>query len=333
MIKTDYSLVKDLFLVYPKNFGSPYENLTNFYLTLYKLIPDEIRLFIIVNNETSGEELKAQFPKKKIEIILIEDFDEIWLRDIMGFNTGRNRIYKPIFKPDYCQYIYTESYLEKLNNQVYEIFEKSIRAEVIEMPLVIDGGNFVTNGEIAFITDKIFKQNPEINGYVSEILYGYLGVKAIYLKTNSHDLLGHTDGYLNFLNKKQICVSSYPNIEFLAGDQYYIKGIQEVVKNQNLKEIPFFDRPIAEKVIGGGETENDKSSLCLGSARGIYVNFLILNDTIILPEYTIPNYKKAIEYNTININNLQSLGYKVKSINCDDLGRLGGSLRCINFTN
>lgn len=333
MVKTDYSLVKDLFLVYPKNFGAPYESLTNFYLKLYELIPDEIRLFIIVNNEEAGKELKAKFPEKNIKIILIDDFDEIWLRDILGINTGINRIYKPVYKPDYCNYIYTESYLEKLNDQVYEIFEKSINAEVVEMPLIMDGGNFVTNGEIAFFTDKIFKQNAEIDRYISQILFNYLGVKPIYLKTNPHDMLGHTDGYLNFLNKKMICVSSYPDIEFLKDDQLYLEKMREIVKMNGLDEIPFFDRPIAEKVIGGGKTQSDKSSTCLGSARGIYVNYLILNDTIILPEYKIPNYKKTLDYNIINKVSLERLGYKVKTINCDDLGQFGGSLRCISFSN
>jgi hypothetical protein len=82
-----------------------------------------------------------------------------------------------------------------------------------------------------------------------------------------------------------------------------------------LEEIRFFDRPIAEKVDGGGLIEGDKSSTCLGSARGIYVNFLVLNNLIILPEYTIPNYKKEYNYNSINKKTLERLGSNVRTIN------------------
>jgi len=332
MIKTDYSLVKDLFLVYPKNFGTHYENLIPFYLKLYDLIPNEIRLFIIVNNEEAGKELKINFPEKNIEIILIDGFDEIWLRDILGFSGENNKIYKPNFKPDYCSYIYTESYLKKLNAQVYEIFEKSIQAKVIEIPLIIDGGSLITNGEIAFVADKIFWRNRG-NKNISQILFDYLRVKPVYLKTSPNDILCHTDGYLNFLDKEKICVSSYPDIQFLEDDQVYLKELREIVKDYNLEEIKFFDRPIAEKVNGGGLVEGDKSSTCMGSARGIYVNYLILNDTIILPEYTIPNYKREFDYNSVNKRNLEKLGYKVKTINCDALAKWGGSIRCASFTN
>lgn len=332
MIKTDYSKVKNLFLVYPKNFGTPYEELTSFYLKLYELIPDEIRLFIIVNNEEAGKEVKLHFPTKNIEIILIDGFDEIWLRDILGFSGGNNKIYKPHFKPDYCTYIYTESYLKKLNGQVHEIFEKSIQAEVIEVPLIIDGGSLVTNGEIAFVADKIFWRNRG-NENISQIISDYLRVKAIYIKTSPSDILCHTDGYLNFLNKDTICVSSYPDIKFLEDDRLYLKELREIIKTRNLKEIQFFDRPIAEKVNGGGLVEGDKSSTCMGSARGIYINYLILNDTVILPEYTIPSYKREFDYNSVNKNTLEGLGYKVKTINCDELAKWGGSIRCASFTN
>lgn len=102
MIKPDYSEVKDLFLAYPEGFDDGYHSLKDFYVKLIEIIPDEINLFIIVNNKEAEREINVLFPHKKIKVILIPDFNEIWLRDILGFNTGMNRIYKPIFSPDYC---------------------------------------------------------------------------------------------------------------------------------------------------------------------------------------------------------------------------------------
>lgn len=106
-----------------------------------------------------------------------------------------------------------------------------------------------------------------------------------------------------------------------------------MVVEQSLEITTIYDRPLAEKVIGSGRNEFDKTKECLNSARGIFINFLILNNTIILPEYTIPNYKRKMIYNEVNKHILQNLGYNVISINCDELAKLGGSLHCISFTN
>jgi agmatine/peptidylarginine deiminase len=333
MIKTEFSRVNDLFLTYPKGFHDANDNLISFYQKLIGLVPDNIRQFIIVNNEAAGAEIKTIYPKKNIEIIVIDSFKELWLRDIMGFNTGINRIYRPIYNPNYCNYIYTSYYLETISCQVNQIFEKSIGAEVVEMPLILDGGNFVSNGKIAFITDKVIKENKNISKYISKMLYNYLGVETIIIPTNKHDNLAHADGYMNFLNEKRICLAEYPDIDFLKDDNEYLEQLRKLVIGKDLDIITIYDRPVAEKVKGSGKNEFDTSKDCLNSARGIFVNFLILNDTIILPEYTIPNYKRKMFYNGVNKQILKNLGYKVISINCDELASLGGSLHCISFTN
>jgi agmatine/peptidylarginine deiminase len=332
VIKPDFAPVKDLFLAYPKGFKH-YNHLTTFYQNLIKIIPEEIQLFVIVNNIEAEGEILGIFPERKIKTVVIKNFDEIWLRDIMGFNTGINRIYKPKFKPTYCNYIYTEEKLEEIENQVREIFDKTIKAEVIEMPLCIDGGNLVTNGEIGFLTDKVIKDNPEVEKYIQDILFNYLGIKAVIIEGSKYDVLGHIDGYLSFLDKQRICLSRYPEMDFLKKDIEALKNIEELVKKQGLEIINIFDRPVDEKVIGGGKTEADKSENCLGSARGIFVNHLVLNETIVLPEYTIPNYKKSMDYNRVNKKILEEQGFKVVTLNCDYLSKEGGGIHCITFTN
>lgn len=333
MIKTEFSNINDLFLPYPKGFKDTSQSLNNFFKDLIGLIPKTIRQFIIVNNEMAGNEIKSYYPNKTIEIILIEGFNEIWLRDIIGFNTGTNRIFKPIYNPDYCNYIYTPDYLEKIDYQVKEIIDKSIKSEIVEIPLILDGGNFVSNGEIAFVTNKVIKDNSTSHDIIKNILSDYLGVKTIIIESNQNDKLSHSDGYLNFLDKKRICLSKYPKIDFLKEDISYLKRLESIIEENSLDIITIFDRPIDEKVIGGGKTLHDKSKDCLSSARGIYVNFLILNNVIIMPEYSIPSYKNTMDYNAINKRILTDLGYDVISINCDSIGKLGGSIHCCSFTN
>ncbi|MFN8229492.1 MAG: agmatine deiminase family protein [Bacteroidia bacterium] len=333
MIKPEYTDVKELFLVYPKGFKDTTETLNNFYLNLISLIPEEITQYVIVNNQQSKIELDYRFSNKKVIPVLIEGFNELWLRDLMGINCGFNKIIKPTYKPDYCEYLYPKSYLLEIEKQVGEIFQKTIGANLIKMPLVLDGGNFVSNGKYAFLTDKVISQNSENVNEIKKILKGYLNVEPIILETSKTDKLGHTDGYLNFLNSETLCVSKYPQIQFLKDDIEYSNKLKEILIPFNFKLIDIYDRPVAEKVVGGGQFYADKSDECLNSARGIFINFLILNKTIILPEYTLPNYKKTMDYNSTNKFTLEKMGYKVKSINCDEISKLGGSLHCISFTN
>jgi agmatine/peptidylarginine deiminase len=333
MIKTEFSRVNDLFLTYPKGFYDANDNLISFYQKLIGIIPENIRQFIVVNNEDAGKEIKALYPKKNIVVILINGFKELWLRDIMGFNSGINKIYRPIYNPTYCNYVYTSYYLDLIKHQVSEIFEKSPGAEVIEIPIVLDGGNFVSNGKVGFITDKVIKDNKNISAdIINKMLHKYLGVDIIIIPSNKNDKLSHADGYLNFLGENRICISEYPEIDFLSDDIEYLNKIRMVI-GRSLEITTIYDRPLAEKVSGSGRNEFDKSKECLNSARGIFINFLILNNTIILPEYTIPNYKRKMIYNEVNKHILQNLGYNVISVNCDELAKLGGSLHCISFTN
>lgn len=332
MVKTEFSPVNDLFLAYPKGFEDVSNELISFYQKLIGLIPNNIRQFIIVNNEDAGKEIQTIHPNKNFKIIAIKDFNEIWLRDIFGFNTGINRIYRPIFSPDYCNEIYDQEYLDLIEVQVKQIFMRSIGAEVIELPLILDGGNLITNGEIGFLTNKVIKQNPEVENYIEKIMFDYLGIKAIILPSNKHDKLAHADGYLNFLSKEKICLSKYPKIDFLKGDIDYVETLGKILSKEGLNITPIHDRPVTEKVIES-QCLSNKPEECLYSARGVFVNFLILNDTVILPEYTLPAYKKEMDYNAVNKQTLKNLGYNVIMINCDDLARLGGSLHCISFTN
>ena len=197
-MKTEFSQVNDLFIPYPKGYKCTTDKLNLFFKELIGLIPNSIRQFIIVNNQDAGIEIETFYPQKNINIILVYGFNEMWLRDIMGFNGGLNFIFKPIYKPDYCNYIYTDTYLEQINNQVRQIFKKSINPEIIDIPLIIDGGNFVTNGTVAFMTDKILKDNLSNSDDIKKILSQYLGVNVIFIESNKNDKLAHSDGYLNF---------------------------------------------------------------------------------------------------------------------------------------
>lgn len=56
------------------------------------------------------------------------------------------------------------------------------------LPLVIDGGNFVTNGKIGFISDKVLVDNSgKLKEEICNIISEELGVTAILVENNKYD--------------------------------------------------------------------------------------------------------------------------------------------------
>jgi agmatine/peptidylarginine deiminase len=314
--------VTELFLVYPDNFPSWYSSLCSFYIELYALIPLDIKLNIIVNNKKAIEKLKLKV-QRPFTPILIEGFNEIWLRDFMGFPVNKHVI-KPIFNPCYFSKINTAEKLyqvKEFSNQALD----QISTKKKDLDLVWDGGNLISNGKIGFITDKIVSDNLDFSEV--EILTKIektLKIKPIIVPTCINDTLGHTDGYMSFLTEDTICISMYLNNESLKHENEYLYRLREVAREENLSIIDIQDRPTEEKCWVDGES--------IESAKGCYINFLKLNNTIILPEFELSGSSPE---NPVEANKekLKGLGYNVKLIDCSELSALGGVLHCISWEN
>jgi agmatine/peptidylarginine deiminase len=325
MIKPDFTKVTDLFLTYPFELDKHHHSFTNFYDELISLIPDDIHLYLIVNNNSALERVVNLFPNKNLDVVVIKQFYEIWLRDIMGFNCG-DKIVKPIFKPDYYKDVYTKSYLELVDKQVREIIGKTIRKEIVDIPLVWDGGNLITNGKLGFINDKIIKDNNGLSlAQIEQTINQYLGIESIIIPTFKYDKLGHADGSISFIDENTVCIASYPDDKFYNEDNIYIDKLLNIVKELGFNIVRTLEKPIDEKSRLGNDF--------LYSSRGCYVNNLIINDTLILPEFTFTDQNDSNYYNNANLSILSNYFNNVIPINCDLISKDGGVIRCLSFTN
>ena len=198
----------------------------------------------------------------------------------------------------------------------------------VGMDLVWDCGNLITNGKIGFITDKLFRDNPESTNpchtpdEILEWIRGVVSIEPIIVPTSRHDTLGHIDGYISFLEEDTICISTYPEKDFLKSENEYLDVLRKAALKEGLKIVNTYDNPVNERCWVEGES--------IESAKGCYVNFLKLNNTIILPEFNQPR-RSVIKYNKKNRETFEKLGYNVQTINCTILSKLGGVLHCISW--
>lgn len=199
------------------------------------------------------------------------------------------------------------------------------------MPLRLDGGNFINNNSIVLLTDKIMSYNRELSkNEIINIIKDFTGLQAILIPKNSNDSVGHLDSTLTFFDEQKACIANYPSFSFLKPDIDFLYRLRKVLEEEKIEMIELKDRPIDEVVACRCYLNNKKA--CFSTARGSYLNFLRINNTVILPEYTLPTIKETGYYNSINREILENLGFEVLSINCDQLSKKGGSLHCISYT-
>lgn len=330
LVKPDFSEIKHLFLAYPEGFENEYEELTPFFDLLITKIPQEITLVLIVNNSLTKEKLCHKIKRKNLSIIIDRNWNEIWLRDIFGF-VNNNYVIKPIYEPNFCNYLSSSRNFRQLNNSAIEIAKEVLKKGVIQIPIKLDGGNFISNSTFAFITGKVFRDNDLKEDELKTLIKDSFGLIPIIIPTSKNDVVGHSDGYMSFISETVLCISQYPKMDSFKEDNKYLQKLEELASGFDIRIIPIYERPLGYSIKCECDLQS-KRKCCTFSANGVYVNFLRLNNTIILPEYTLPTLKETQYYNSINELELSRLGFQVIKINCDQLANHGGVLRCLSFT-
>jgi len=314
-IKTDYDHINELYLVYPKGIvedsqptAIDYSHLTQFYRDFIKLIPIDIKLKLFVKSKAAANEVNGL--RENMDVMVNSKLTSIWIRDWSGFTDGE-KLFKPIFRP---QYYWGEYHLADEINQAAYSLHSFMGADLVELPLILDGGNFVSNGKKAIITERIFTDNWKIKEReeVKKIIKEYLKVDPIFIEEMKEEETGHADGFVAFLKEKDVVVSKYPDT-WDEKDRLYLDGIADLLKTKGFNVHRIMDYPQGIK----------------GEPDGLFVNFLRLNDTILMPIYSNVSDEDIQK----NVDVLTGFAKNVETINCDELAALGGVLHCISFTN
>ncbi len=262
--------------------------------------------------------LKQQFPKltsnlekelnsKKIAFSYLTHTKDIWCRDYMPIQIG---------KDEFVLFNYFPSYLKgasKLRTDNKKVCEKH-RINYTFSPIILDGGNVVRWNEKAILTDRIFTENKTKIGdsLLLHQLEKLLKAEIIIIPTEDDDVVGHVDGMVRFLDNTTVLVNDYSKTNSKKSFQ---KKLYSALSSKNLKIVftPYFP----------DEKWFSKSKYDIAPATGVYMNYLQVGETIILPQFSIPQDKIAV--------NFFSHYFKVITIDCKKLAQQGGLLNCISW--
>jgi len=229
--------------------------------------------------------LKSEYPetcnrlikileKHYVKYAFLEGTKDIWCRDYMPVQTPSGKLIQFTYNPSYLR---GNKEWEDSRSDVKEVCRLN-NIEALFSDINLDGGNVLICDDRAIISDRIFSENPnrDKDELVKE-LTKLLECEIIIIPTENDDMTGHADGMVRFVNKNTILVN---NLE--EEYKYWREGMQKVIEKYKLKYInlPFF------------LPKDSKHPL---SAVGIYVNYLEVNNLIVLPVFGRGEDKQAID--------------------------------------
>lgn len=244
--------------------------------------------------------------KHYVNYSFIKGTKDIWCRDYMPVQTESGKLIQFTYNPSYLK---GKKEWEESRSDVKDICEKNnIVATVSDINL--DGGNVLICDGRAIISDRIFTENPskDKDSLVNE-LSKLLECEIIIIPAENDDYTGHADGMVRFVNKNTILGNRMAD-EY----KYWQKDMQKVLEKYSLS---YIDVPFLTDI---------KDSKHPESAIGIYVNYLEVNDLIVVPVFGREEDAQAIEIIQKAFPNKQ-----IETINYSDVAKEGGLLNCTTW--
>ena len=263
-----------------------------------------------------SELLKTNYPETCSHLIKILEMHDvkyaflkgtkdIWCRDYMPIQTESGK---------FIQFKYDPSYLkgnkewEASRSDVKEVCRvNGIEAQFSDINL--DGGNVLICDGRAILSNRIFSENSnwDKEKLVNE-LSKLLECEIIIIPAENDDMTGHADGMVRFVNRNTIVGNK------LADEyKYWREGMEKVIEQYGLKyiDVPFF---------------LPKDPKHPHSAIGIYVNYLEVNNLIVLPVFGRDEDKHAVDVLR------QTFPDRViETIDFNDVAQEGGLLNCTTW--
>jgi agmatine deiminase len=254
------------------------------------------------------------FEKHHINYSFIKETKDIWCRDYMPVQIESGKFIQFRYDPSYLK---GKKEWEDSRSDVEDIRAKNDwlkKLDVTSSNINLDGGNVLICEDRAILSDRIFSENPNYDkDTLIEELSTLLECKDIIiipaLKSKDEDFTGHVDGMVRFVNRNTILGNERRTNEY----KYMREGLQNAIDKYNLTyiDMPFFE---------------DKDPKHPDSAIGIYVNYLEVNNLIVLPIFNREEDEHAIEI-------LQKAfpSKQIEIIDYNDIAKEGGLLNCTTW--
>lgn len=239
-----------------------------------------------------------------IDFAFLPGTKDVWAVDYMPIQTGHNRFVRFVYNPPYLQ---AKKYRNTISDA--DAICNKIGIETIKSNIILDGGNVTRWTNKVIMTDQIFADNPayERKQLIKE-LHELLQVEKIYfVPEQPGDFTGHSDGMVRFIDEHTIVVNDYQREK-----EWFRRAFEIAIHNTGLDyiKIPY-------------NVYNNKN---INQANGEYINYLQMENTLIVPTF-------GIEEDDIAVKQLETIfaGQTIQTIDSNEIANDGGILNCITW--
>ncbi len=225
---------------------------------------------------------------------------DIWIRD-WGFVEGCYFQYDPPYAPD----DYTPEAIIKARAGL----DKRTGIQPHSLPLKLDGGNLVHNGNVGIVTDRLVDHNSGMSKTEIEKAIISLGFeRVVFIPAEKEDEIGHADGIVRFVSSEVLLVSH-------SSDADYRRKLDAVLQSAKLDcEIVPFPCFVDDDYDG------------VSSAVGCYINFILTAQGAVLPTFDDPLDNQALAILE------KHLSLPIKTVKATALAKFGGVFNCATLT-
>lgn len=235
---------------------------------------------------------------------LLAHTKDIWCRDYMPIQTSEKRFVFYKYKPDYL--LQTKSNQRTITdvNQVENIGCLRRDGEVIDLDLVIDGGNVVRCGDKIVMTEKVFFENKDKSrNEVHRLLEEAFECDIVFLPWDRDEFMGHSDGIVHYVGDNRVLMTNYAdfNADYARKFAKILEKYMEVI-------------PLTYNV----KRKHERS--------WAYINFLQIGKLVLVPQLGIPEDEQALQQISEAMPRCKLVGVPAL-----EAVRKGGALNCISW--
>ncbi|MBN1295539.1 agmatine deiminase family protein [bacterium] len=274
-----------------------------YYTDLVMKLTRKNQVQIIVDSANQKDHVQTLLSLNRVDPAMVTFYtciiDDVWIVD-----------YSPLYITVSNQPILVDmKYFRTLDDHFPEFLGAVTGLSVQPMPLVLEGGNVMTDGHgNCFTTTEILAQNPDYSeSQIRDFVLSYIGCSRLHILKKLSDGTGHIDMYAKLLHEDLMLVGQYEiadkEYEILEYNTRYIENLISCTgRRYTVFRIPMPGSP------GDYMT---------------YTNSLIVNDQVFVPVYDLPEDSIAL-----CIYHDAMPGYEIVPVVAVDPIFAGGAIHC-----
>ena len=258
--------------------------------------------------------IEEELEKHGVKPKWLDQTNDIWVRDFMPLQMNDTYFIHYTYYPDYLMRSLEDR--ASITNPI-RLEQKLLVCDgkvVVNLPLILDGGNAVITDRHVVMTEKVLVENTRdyysnVNA-VSNQIRKKMNLEPLFIHWNKKEKYGHTDWLVRYLGGPTNMVIVGTNEELTM--DVSLSAIEKLTEAQcyDVREFKL-DKPTANS--------------------WAYLNYVRVNDIILMPTVAETENDKEAAEKLYQLFKESGQEVKIIPIDCQDLIKAGGALHCVSW--